>query len=75
MEGCARVRTRARARMSPFFPIGLILQMVNKEVYQFIIYCAHLLLVHSFSREEQQMISMIESFIPFDVVFIDFWEP
>ena len=49
--------------------------MVNKEVVQFIISCAHCQLVNSLSREAQQLLHTIESDTPFDVVFLDFLEP
>ena len=49
--------------------------MVNKEVAQFIIACAHFQLVNSLSHEAQQFLQMIESDNPFGVVFLDSWEP
>ena len=49
--------------------------MVNKEVDQFIRACAHCQLVNLCSHEAQQLLQTIEPDTPFDVVFIDFWEP
>ena len=48
--------------------------MVNNEVSQFIITCAHFQLVNSQSHKAQQLIQTIESDNPFHVLFIDFWE-
>ena len=49
--------------------------MANNEVDQFIRVCAHFQLVNSCSHESQHLLQTIESDNPFDVVFIDFWEP
>ena len=49
--------------------------MVNKEVAQFIRACTHGQLLNSCSHEAQHVLQTIESDNPFDVVFIDFWEP
>ena len=47
--------------------------MVHKEVAQFIRSCANFLLVNSCSHESQQTLHSIDSDIPFDMVFIEFW--
>ena len=49
--------------------------MVNKEVSQFIRSCAHCQLVIPWYNEAQQFLQTIDSDIPFDVVFMYFWEP
>ena len=49
--------------------------MVNNEVSKFIRACAHFQLVNACSHEAQQLLQMIDSDTPFDVVFIDFWKP
>ena len=49
--------------------------MVNKDVYPFIISCAHSQLVNSYSHEAQQLLQTIDSDTPIDVVFINFLEP
>ena len=49
--------------------------IVNKEVAQFIRACKHCELVNSCSYDAQQLLHTIESNTPFDVVFLDFWEP
>ena len=49
--------------------------MVNKEVDQFIRAYAYCQLVNSCSYEAHQMLHMIDSDTPFEVVFLDFWEP
>ena len=54
---------------------GFLCPMVNKEVVQFIRVYVHLQLVNSCSNEAHQMLHTIESDNPFDVAFIDFWEP
>ena len=48
--------------------------MVKKEVDQFIRDCVHYQLVNSCSCEAKQLIQMIESDTPFDVVFLYSWE-
>ena len=53
----------------------VFLPMVNKEVAQFIKSCAHSQLVNSFSHKAQTLLQTIESDTPFDVLFLDFWEP
>ena len=50
-------------------------EIVNKELSQFIRAYAHFQLVNPCSREAQQFLQTIESDIPFDEVFIDFWGP
>ena len=37
--------------------------------------CSHCQLVNSCSREAQQLLQTIDSDTPFDVVFLDSWEP
>ena len=49
--------------------------MVNKEVVQFIRAYTHCQFVNSCSHEAHQLLRNIESDTPFDVVFLDFWEP
>ena len=49
--------------------------MVNKEMSQFIRACSHCKLVNPCSCEAQQFLQTIESYNPFDVVILDFWEP
>ena len=49
--------------------------MFNKEVAQFIRSCAHCQLVNACSHKAQQLLQTIKLDTPFDVVFIDFWEP
>ena len=48
--------------------------MLNKEVANFIRACTYCQLVSSCSHGAQQLIQMIKSDKPFDVVFIGFWE-
>ena len=49
--------------------------MVNNEMAQFIRACAHCQLVNSCSHEANQLPQKIHSDNPFDMVFLDFWEP
>ena len=49
--------------------------MVNREVAQFIRASANFLLENSCSHEANQLLQTIDSDNPFDVVFIDLWEP
>ena len=51
------------------------LSMVNTEVAQFIRAYTHCQLVNSFSNEAQQLLQIIDLDTPFDVVFLEFWEP
>ena len=47
--------------------------MVNKEVDQFITYCAHYQLVNLCSHEAHQMLHTIRPDNPFEVEFLEFW--
>ena len=49
--------------------------MVNKEVAHFIRAYDHCKLLNSCSHEAHQLIQTIDSDTPFDVLFLDFWEP
>ena len=48
---------------------------VTKDVTEFIRSCAHCKLANSCSHEAQQQLHSLEADAPFDVVFLDFWEP
>ena len=49
--------------------------IVNKEVDQFIIFWSHFQFEDLFSNEALQMLQRIESYTPFDMVFLYFWGP
>ena len=49
--------------------------IIDKEVDQFILACAHFQLVDSCSQVAHQIIHTIESDTPFDLKFPDFWDP
>ena len=49
--------------------------MVNKKVDHFIRACAHCKLVNPCSHKAQHLLQNIDPDTPFDVIFIDFWEP
>ena len=49
--------------------------MVNKEMAQFIRAYANCQLVNSCSNEAQQLLQILYLNTPFDLVFLDFWEP
>ena len=49
--------------------------MVNTEVAQFIRACAYFQFVNSCYHKAHQLLQTIESDTPFDVVFLEFWEP
>ena len=49
--------------------------MINKDVDKFIKACVSFKFVNKCSYEAQQLLQTIDSGTPFNVVFIDFWEP
>ena len=49
--------------------------VVNKEVDNFIILCAHYQSINSYPREVHKPIHTIDSGAPFDMILLDFWKP
>ena len=49
--------------------------MINNEVAQFIRSYSHCQSVNLCAHEAQKILLTIDSDNPFDVVFLDFWEP